>query len=446
MPPPMRGHFCVARRCRWDYLAGMLGTRWAVGSLLMAGALGIPASAQTLIPKQITFGGTTASQTELLSASGLKPGSALTQADVQAAAQKLLDTGMFSDIQFRFDGVELHYALKAAEGMAPVSFANFPWWDGPALEAAVEKRVPLYHGSVPPESGMQKAVADALTAMLKEKGVDATVTAAPAQDLGSGKTQGIVYHIDAPPIQIGAVSFSGVSADWATPVAGIAKAAEGQTFDGATEATLRVALEAIYHRQGYLEMQLNGFAHGPPQVADGKVAVPVSANLVEGTQYKVAALTLAGSVLMKPEDFAKTAKLHPGDVANEDLLRATLATVAWPYKAHGYLRAKIDAAPRFDAANHAVSYAITVEPGPVFTMGELSLLNLSDAQKADVLKYWPMRQGDVYDATVAVSFLLKNKANLRSLDGWSGSWKAYEHEDTHVVDLVVTFRQGGSLQ
>ena len=445
MPPFRRGHFCVARRGGWDYLAGMLAMRWGVGSLLVAGALAVTASAQTLIPKQITFGGTTASQAELMAAAGLKPGSAMTQAQVQAAAQKLLDTGMFSDIQFRFDGVELHYALKPAEGMAPVSFANFPWWDGPALEAEVEKRVPLYHGAVPPESGMQRAVGDALTAMLAEKGVNATVTAAPAQDLGSGKTQGIQYHVDAPPIDVGAVNFSGVSAEWATPVAGIEKAAEGQTFDGATEATLRVALEAIYHRQGYLEMQLNGFSHGEPQLANGKVMVPVSANLVEGPQYKVATLTLAGSVLMRPEDFAKAAKLHPGDVANEDLLRGTLATLAWPYKAHGYLRAKIDAAPRFDAANHTVSYAITVEPGPVFTMGELSLVNLSDAQKADVLKYWPLRQGDVYDATVAVSFLVKNKANLHSLDGWSGSWKAYEHEDTHVVDLVVTFRQGGTL-
>jgi outer membrane protein assembly factor BamA len=133
-------------------------------------------------------------------------------------------------------------------------------------------------------------------------------------------------------------------------------------------------------------------------------------------------------------------------VANEDLLRGTLAAAAYPYKAHGYLRAKIDATPRFDAANHTVSYAVTVEPGPVFTMGELSLVNLNDQQKADVLRLWPMREGDVYDATVATSFLLKNKNSLHSLDGWSGNWKAFEHDDTQIVDLVVTFRQGGTLQ
>ena len=149
---------------------------------------------------------------------------------------------------------------------------------------------------------------------------------------------------------------------------------------------------------------------------------------------------------MSPEEFAKAVTLHAGDVANEDLLHGTLAQVSTVYKSHGYMRAKIDAAPKFDAANHTVAYAITVEPGPVYRMGELSLVGLNEAQRADVLKYWPMQEGDVYDATVSTDFLLKNKANLKSLAGWSATWKAFEHEDTDIVDLVVTFGVGGVLK
>jgi outer membrane protein insertion porin family len=429
-----------------DYLACMLDIRRVVVPLLTVAVVVLPASAQKFIPKKITFAGTSADQAEMLAVSGLKPGNSITQPDIQAAAQKLLDTGMFSNIQFKFDGEDLTYMLTPETNLAPVRYANFPWWDEAALNAAVAAKVPLFHGTVPPESGMQEAVADALTALLKEKGVEATVTGAPSQDLGTGKTQGIEYHIDAPPVQIGTVTLAGVSDAWATPVAGIEKAAQGQAFDGAAEATLRAALNAIYHRQGYLEMEMNGFARGEPQVTDGKVMVPVRASIMEGVQYRVGTLTLAGDVLMTPADFAKTAKLHSGDVANEDLLRGTLAAVAYPYKAHGYLRAKIDAMPRFEAANRTVNYAVTVEPGPVFHMGELSLVNLNDQQKADVLRLWPMREGDVYDATVATSFLVKNKNNLHSLDGWSGNWKAFEHEDTHIVDLVVTFRLDGTLR
>ena len=328
--------------------------------------------------------------------------------------------------------------------MEPVSYANFPWWDDAALNAAVAAKVPLFHGSVPPESGMQQQVAAALTALLAEKGVQATVTALPAKDAAM-KDAGVQFHIDAPPVQIGTVSFAGVSSAWTDPVAAIGKAAAGQDFDPATETTLETALRAIYHRQGYLDVALMNFAHGEPQLANDKVMVPVSATVVEGAQYRLAGLHLSGDVLTKPEEFAKTAKPHPGDVVNEDLLRGTLATIAGPYRAHGYLRARIDATPTKDVANHTVDYAITVEPGPVFHMGELSLVNLNDAQKAQVLQYWPLKPGDVYDAVLVAQFLVKYKNQLHSLDGWSASYRQYEHEDTHVVDLTVTFKQGGPL-
>jgi outer membrane protein assembly factor BamA len=412
---------------------------------LALAAVALPASAQKLTPKKISFEGVTASQAELLAVSGLKPGVTLSHDDVQAAAQKLMDTGLFGDIQFKYDGIDLHYVLTPGTEAQPVQYANFAWWDEPSLDTAVAAKVPLFHGSLPLESSLQQPVADALTALLSEKGVHATVTATPTQD-AAGKYTGVQYHIDAPPVVIGAVTFAGASAAWAEPVAEIQKAAAGQNYDGAAEATLATALRAIYHRQGYLEMSMNGFAHGEPQVVDGKVLIPVSASIVEGAQYKVTSLTLAGGGAMTPEEFAKAAKLHPGDVANEDLLHGTLALVSTAYKTHGYLRAKIDAAPKFDPAAHTVAYAVTVEPGLVFRMGEISLINLSDQQRAEVLHYWPMQEGEVYDATVAPTFLLKNKANLHSLDGWSATWKAYEHDDSQVVDLVVTFRKGGVLQ
>lgn len=398
-------------------------------------ALSVTATAQKYIPKKITFSGTTANQAELLAVSGLKPGDAVDQPAIQAAAQKLLDTGLFTDVRFSFDGVDLNYALKPAETLEPVSYANFPWWDDTALNAAVAAKVPLFHGSVPPESAMQQQVAAALTALLAEKGLQASVTAVPAKDT-SGKDAGVQFHIDAPPVEIGAVNFSGVSGVWTEPVSAIGKAAVGQDFDPATEATLATALRAIYHRQGYLDVTLTSFAHGEPQVKDGKVLVPVSATVAEGAQYRLAGLHLAGDVLTKPEDFAKVARIHPGDVANEDLLRGTLAMVATAYKAHGYLRARIDATPTKDATAHTVDYAITVDPGAVFHMGALSLVNLNEAQKSQVMQYWPLKLGDVYDAVLVPQFLLRYKNQLHALDGWSAEYKQYQHEDTHIVDLV----------
>jgi outer membrane protein insertion porin family len=408
---------------------------------LLSGAMLVSSAvAQKSVPEKITFSGTTIPQRDLLAVTGLKPSVAVAQSDVQAAAQKLADTGMFSSVQFSFDGVDLDYQLKPADGMEPVSYANFPWWDEKTLTAAVAAKVPLFHGEVPPESAMQQHVAAALTALLAEKGVTATVTGVPKKALGGGKGDGIEYHIDAPPVEVGSVHLSDVSAAWAEPVLAIQKAEVGQDFDPATEATLATALGTIYHRQGYLQVALTRYAHGEPQLVDGEVMVPVSAVVVEGPQYRVREMEFAGDSVMTPEQFAKLAQLHMSDIANEELLHATLAEMAQAYKSHGYLHAKVDATPKLDSATRTVDYVFSVAPGPVFTMGTLGLVNASDVQRAEVMKVWPLREGDVYNAVLAEQFLVKYRNQLPSLEGWSASVKGFEHEDSHVVDLVVTFR------
>jgi hypothetical protein len=53
--------------------------------------------------------------------------------------------------------------------------------------------------------------------------------------------------------------------------------------------------------------------------------------------------------------------------------------------------------------------------------------------------------GDVFDESYAPSFLNRNKQNLHDLDAWSASYKQYANLDSHIVDLVITFRPGGPL-
>lgn len=400
---------------------------------------------QKYVPRQITFSGySAASQADLLAASGLKLGTPIGQPEMQAAAQKLSDTGLFSDIRFSFDAAELHYALKLAGGSEPAVYQNFPWWPSKALTAAVAAKVPLFHGDVVPGSGLQEQVSAALTALLQEKGVTATVSAMPRIN-ESGHASGVIFRIDTPSVEIGEVRFQGGSADLTASLAAIQKAATGQNFGEGTQSTLDAAVKAIYHRQGYLEVALSKLTYGEPQLSNGKVAVPVSATIQEGPQYHLSSLKLSGDVWMTPEEFAKDARMHAGDIANEDLLRQTLAQAASPYRAKGYIRAQITADPAFDRTRHTVEYSITVTPGPVFHMGKVMLLNLDADKQALVMKYWALHQGDVYDATYPPTFLNRNRNNLHELDAWSADYKQYENEETNIVDLVITFRPGGPL-
>lgn len=425
----------------------MLSARFRFLSAIAAACLFLATSlaAQQFLPRKILFVGDTTNQAALLAASGLKLGVAIGPDQIRAGAQKLLDTGLFTNVQFGFDGQTLTYKLTPADGLEPVLYANFPWWDSASLTAAVEAKVPLFHGSVIPESGLQQQVAEALTALLAQKGVQAVVTPALAYNEHGAKT-GVSFHIDSPGIEVGTVKLAGVDPAFTSDVDAIETAAGGQDFDGSTQASLAVALQAVYHRQGYLSEDLTGFAHGQPELSGGKVLVPVTATVAAGPQYRVAALTQAPGGLLSAADFARLTQLHPGDVANEDKLHTMLAMVVNAYQANGYIKAEVAAPPVLDSAAHTVSYAIAVTPGPLFHMGQLTLVGLNDSQRSDVLRVWPLHPGDVYNSIEVASFLVRHKNELHSLDGWSASYRQIAHLDTDVVDLVVTFHQGGPLR
>ena len=116
-----------------------------------------------------------------------------------------------------------------------------------------------------------------------------------------------------------------------------------------------------------------------------------------------------------------------------------------PYVTRGYLRAKITATPEFHRAERTVDYAIAVTPGDVYTMGTLQVKNLDVEKTALFLKVWTMQAGAPYDASYVSQILKRNAKDVHALDGYSASYKQYEHEDTHVVDLVISFVKGGTL-
>lgn len=306
-----------------------------------------------------------------------------------------------------------------------------------------KSRFLFFHGTLIPESGLQQQVAAALTALVAAKGIQPTISAVPKKD-EADRDIGVEFLITAPVVEIADVTLNGAGAGWTEPLAAVRKAAIGQAFDDGTQATLEQAIKAVYHRQGYLDLTA-AFSHGDPQIADGKVRIPITETITEGAQYRLASLTLSGDVLVSQNDFIKHARIHPGDIANEDLLRETLASVTTPYRTKGYIRAKIQAAPKLDRTAHTVDYAITVVPGPVYTMGKFTIANLDDHQKELLMKCWTLREGDPYDATYPPQVMLKNRAALHDLEGLSAAYKQYEHEDTHIVDLVMTFRKGGPL-
>ena len=405
-------------------------------------------SAQSFQLPPISFTGAPAlSQADLLKVSGLHPGATATQADIQAAAQRLSDTGLFADIRFESNSTGLVYALNPIppENSLPASFTNFVWWSPAELKSALAARVPLYTGIVPLNGNLQDAIAAALKAMVAERGVTASIVKIAQSDHPGATPTSIAFAIESPPIRVQSLTLVRTSPTMQAKLEKVIKDQTSQPFEtNTTRQAIASGLTAAYHNDGYLDMSVVSITQAPPQVTPAGVGLAMTATVNEGSQYSLFQLTWPGSEVISTADFNRQVKLKPGDVASEAALRQSLSIIAAAYFAKGYQDAKVQAPPTFDHLGHHVSYTIAVVPGPQYRIHAIKTVGLSDEQQKQFTSAWGMNAGDIYDTTYVNTFLTKNRS-LTTLAGYSASYKALADPDTHLVDLTLTFVKGGNL-
>ena len=187
-------------------------------SLLIAAFafLAASVSAQEYQPRSIQFkGAPDYSDQELLAAAQLKPGISLSVDAMKDHARILLDTGVFSNITFQFTGVDLRYQLTPSANLLPIRLTNLPLDAGKDLDAKIHDRVPLYHGKVPPDSGLMEQVRAALEQILAQilaaQGVTATVQAVATAGAAPGADGAVNFSIASPPVVVGEIHFDSKS-------------------------------------------------------------------------------------------------------------------------------------------------------------------------------------------------------------------------------------------
>jgi outer membrane protein assembly factor BamA len=187
--------------------------RRMIFALLAAIAALVPfAAAQKFQPKTIKFQGDPEyTDAELLAAAGLKKGVVVNYADMQDYSKKLLASGAFASVAFKFDGQDLIFLLTPSSDLFPVRLENLPLTPGADLDAKLREQVPLYHGKVPSEGELTDEVGAALQKLLAGEGMSVTVMATPAADEFTHKLNAVAYSITAPPVNAVITRIDGVS-------------------------------------------------------------------------------------------------------------------------------------------------------------------------------------------------------------------------------------------
>ena len=401
----------------------------------------VSAHAQDFIPKSIQFNGDPEySNDELLAFSGLKKGDTLTYAQMNEVSKRLMDTGMFASLAFKFDGQDLVFQLTPASQVVPIHLTNLPLIAGPNLDTKLHQQFPLYHGKLPSEGGLSESVRTTLEQMLAAQGIKAAVLASPLADPKSGSITAVSFSITSPPVLVGEFQAED-SAPLDSNVLPILARLSGSSYDadGSPE-LIATNIRLYYQDQGYLEAVVHAKASAIPIVSPDAIRIPFSVSVTPGIRYKVKEIHLDPGLVVTQADFDRQSHIHPGDPADGTHIRANWLYLERQYHNHGFIKAKVNAIPTFDRDNGTVSYVATVIPGPAYNMGTLNIENVSDELRAMMLAAWKMPQGAVFNEGSILGFFATTAVNPKLERVFATVDVKYvmrPNDDARTVDLTL---------
>jgi outer membrane protein insertion porin family len=399
-----------------------------------------PITAQSLQPKTIQFkGDPDHTDAELTEAAGLKKGATLTEADLNDSARRLMDTGLFEDIHFNFNGTDLVFQIVPANDLYPLRLENFPPAIAAGVDAKLRARLPLYRGKIPLSGPFTESVRSALIEELAAKDIQATIEAAPYS--ASGKVVAVSLAITSPEVRIGELRWNGDTSDLAPKARILIARAIGSAYSiEGSRSLLEKSLVNFYGERGYLEVTAIATPSPDAEVDPHSVSVPFDITVDPGPQYKLAAIRLSPEIAVSQAEFDKQSGLRPGGVASLVVLRSNWEYLVRQFHNRGFMKAEVTPTPTFDRAQQTVSYLVTAVPGPVYNMGTLRIDNVTDELRGRIQAALKMPPGSVFNEGAVIGMTATHDVDPvleRFFPTMNMRYSTHLHDDTHTVDLII---------
>jgi outer membrane protein assembly factor BamA len=230
------------------------------------------------------------SQDQLLAASGLRIGAAVSAQGFQDAATRLSQSGAFSEVKYRFNGAEAEYQLIDNPQFVPCTFENIVWMNDSELIAALRQKLPLFTGEVPLNGDLSNQVGQGIESVLKEKGIDASISVLPAANL-NGPVKAMAYAAVTPRVEISQIEFRDASPVRIPTLEKATAALIGTEYrQSMLQDFASNQLRPIYLNQGYLHVDF-GTAEAVPVATSAALAkVKITVPVREGAVYRFSAL------------------------------------------------------------------------------------------------------------------------------------------------------------
>jgi outer membrane protein assembly factor BamA len=388
---------------------------------------------------------------QIAAISGLQTGAQVGRDELQAAADKLLQSGLFAHVRYNFqsraDGLVVTFHLEEAERI-PTYFDNLPWFTDGELNDAIRAKLPFYDGKLPPAGAVVEQAADATGAFLAAHGLQAAIEHQVVADPNSdGNVQ--EFHIDGAALKISRMEFSDAGLNSSRMVQQQLAELKGKPYSRmAIDLFLAEQVRPIYQKQGYLRARL-----GPPEIRltgnpNQKLPeqIPVFVPVTPGSIYKWKGVQFSGNSLLSTVTLASDLNLKVDEVADGMAIEAGLDRIREEYAHVGHLDAKIDPVASYDDQARTLSYKVHIDEGKSYKFGALTVTGLSATAEKHLRDAWTIPQGELFDKTTFEEFLTKLETkpseifhNLPVHYENVGHWLQPD-EANHTVDVLLDFK------
>ncbi len=388
---------------------------------------------------------------QLAALAGLQAGASVSRESLQEAADKLVQTGLFSSVKYNFAtddaGVTVKFTLQESERL-PVLFDNIPWFTTDQMAAAIRSALPFYDGTLPAGGSVVDTAADAVKSLLASAKMNVVIEhQVVGNPLGDGSVQD--FQMQGATVRIARLDFSDPAISSSPALQQHLSEIVGKAFSRmAIDLFLSEQVRPIYLQLGYLRVKL-----GPPEVRlsgnpNVKLAdeVPVFVPVAKGDVYHWAGATWNGNALLSTITLDKEVGLKPGDVANGMAIEGGWDRVREEYGHRGYLEAQVTPTPKYDDAAHKISYDVNVQEGRVFHFGSFVLTGISPGGERVIRQSFPVQPGETFDKTAFENYLTRLELHREQVFGelpihydTVGHWLR-TNDAAGTVDVLLDFK------
>ena len=361
------------------------------------------------------------SEAQVVAFTGLVLGSQVGRADLQAAADKLVQSGLFAKVSYNFqtrNGLIATYYVEESPRI-PAYFDNIPWFADSELADAIRKKLPFFDGSLPEAGSVVNDSAEAVKELLLSHGLQLSLEhLVIANPLGEGTVQ--QFHIEGAALRIEKLEFSDPALLASKAVQQHLSEILGKPYSRTTiDLFLTEAIRPIYLQQGYLHAKL-----GPPEIRlTGNPSqklpelIPVFVPVAPGPVYHWRGAHWTGNAAISEFTLNALVGLKTGDVANGMQIETGWDRIREEFAHHGYLDAKLDPAATYDETTHTVSYSVSIHEDQQYRFGKMVLTGLSPAGERKLHAVWPIAAGDLFDKTKYEEILTKLQLHEEQIFG-----------------------------